>query len=241
MTETSSAILTRMGYPVTALRPGVPAPIPKPLMMTVEPLDDGFLEWRITPSSLRPGWPQPVPDEPKDLPNEYVFRDLWDLWSGLAPDWRDLGEADITTLLEQCRRFGAVPKISRAVTTQIAGRGSTVLQEQRVAGRSGWTAVNHVADVHKWLRDVYLCTRHLVASLEGEYSYRAWDIVSEHDLESGSGDRIAVRDGAEEEADRLFFTRLNLGLGAYRGGMVFPGSEDDPPVNSFSTSTRRAA
>lgn len=216
-------------YPMS-LRPGVAVPIPAPQRSAPRRLADGFLVWgedRENPhaSALL---------EPRELPMEFVFHELWDL--DLPADWTDMTSSEVDSLLTFAFLHGALPRPHSGLNDALeAADLDPDLLQRRSDSATPW--VNHIADVVAWLSELQRCARHLDAAVSGDYTADVWDVpysIMRWAESLGNDERVALGKWDREElAHHRFCERLNLGLKQYTAGVERPvrsnGHVDDSP------------
>jgi hypothetical protein len=252
--EQQNAIWFTTNYPISLkpeLRPGIRVPVPPPRRAEVTNLAGGWYQWGSHTA-------QPVNDRiPGDieivytgvlesvvLPEEFVLRQLSDLWHPLPrtgkplPDrWQDLSDAQAERLLAFTQQWGAMAKPHPLVTdmllsdfgqvTRDAAEGLAFEEFNRATLFMGIPddhlprfEIAHISDVYLNLRDLDRLAMSVAAMSEGTPLADIWEPALPSPDDSDHSERDSDED-PELAAYRRFFSALNRGLRQYQGGVSY--------------------
>lgn len=186
-------------------------PVPSPVRAEAALLTDGFVQWGTSdPENPKYVWML----EPRPLPHEFVFRELWDL--DCPPDWRSLNATAAESLLRFASQHGVLWRPHPAVTADaIPEAANSALWPTRARARGLGPPINHIADVVRWTTDLQRCTRHLVAKVRNHYTGEIWG----HEPSPQSDGGLSAS-AVEDVADSEFILALDRGLRQHTDGVV---------------------
>ena len=143
--EQQNAIWFTTNYPISLkpdLRPGIRVPVPPPRRAEVTNLAGGWYQWGSHTVLVSDGIPPEIEIvytgvlESVVLPEEFVLRQLRDLWHPLPrtgkplPDrWQDLSDAQADRLIAFTQQWGAMAQQPRFVTDMLRSRFGPVTRE----------------------------------------------------------------------------------------------------------------
>jgi hypothetical protein len=211
--------------PLRFLIPG-DLPVPSPVRAEAALLQDGFVRW----GTRDPDNPKYVSLlEPRPLPHEFVFRELWDLDS--PPDWRCLDATAAESLLRFASEHGVLWRPHPAVTAEsMPEAANSALWSQRTKLTGLGLPINHLADVVRWTADLQRMTRHLVAVVDDEYTGEIWGHRPSPQTDGG-----LPASAVEQIAHAEFLLALDRGLRQHTDGVVshVPAATDGDRSRSF--------
>ena len=263
--EQQNAIWFTTNYPISLkpdLRPGIRVPVPPPRRAEVTNLAGGWYQWGSHTVLVSDGIPPEIEIvytgvlESVVLPEEFVLRQLRDLWHPLPrtgkplPDrWQDLSDAQADRLIAFTQQWGAMAQQPRFVTDMLRSRFGPVTREaaEELALEEFYRAtlfmeipddhhptfeISHIAEVYLNLRDLYRLAMSVAAMSEGTPLADIWEPA----LPSPDDSDLSERDSAEDlelAAYRRFFNALNRGLRQYQGGVSYESDRGDDGGLSF--------
>lgn len=264
--EQQNAIWFTTNYPISLnpeLRPGIRVPVPPPRRAEVTNLAGGWYQWGShTAQPVNDGIPGDIEIvntgvlEAVVLPEEFVLRQLRDLWHPLPrtgkplPDrWQDLSDAQAERLIAFTQQWGAMAKPRSFVIDILLSRFGQVTREaaEELALEEFNRAtlfmgipddhhptfeISHIAEVYLNLRDLYRLAMSVAAMSEGTPLADIWEPA----LPSPDDSDLSERDSAEDlelSAYRRFFNALNRGLRQYQGGVSYESDRGDDGGLSF--------
>lgn len=186
-------------------------PVPTPVRAEAALLEDGFVRWGTRdPDNPKYVWLL----EPRPLPHEFVFRELWDL--DCPPDWRALDPTTAESLLGFATDHGVLWRPHPSVTREsVVEATESELWSQRAKLRGLGPPINHLADVVRWIADLQRMARHLVAVVDDEYTGELWGHKSGFHMTPG-----LPASAVEQIAHAEFISALDRGLRQHTDGVV---------------------